>query len=475
MSTPNVLWIMADELRTDALSCYGNPHPGIATPHIDSLAGRGVLFERAFASSPVCVPARQAMLSGQSPLASGVLNNEGYLPEGFTPPEMFPEAFAAAGWATSSYGKEHLPGGRSPWQHDDHAGSGMGEILQSATEHGVQVRRSPGIGHVFSAVLPEGAEVGSEAITRSVVDVLRSADGPFVLRASYVQPHKPMVVPEPWASRYDGLDFAVPRSPEGSGNRFEREWGLLTRGADLSAEDLNRSFSRYYGCVAWLDDQVGQILQALDEAGLRESTIVVFSTDHGASLGEYGILAKHTFAPESHRVPFIVSWPGVLPEGTRRADLVLSEDLAPTLLSLAGLDRPATCTGRDVFGEPAPRVVLSAIGYGDSTSRAFPNRDAGGWDDGLGWPQRICARTDRYRLDLNTRRAGLPVPLSKADLFLADSLNDPHERTNLIEDDRYAAIATELLAVVTAAADGIPTAVVRSDDFRRTRAATTPV
>ena len=129
MSTPNVLWIMADELRTDALSCYGNPHPAITTPHIDSLAGRGVLFERAFTSSPVCVPARHAMLSGQSPLASGVLNNEGYLPEGFTPPAMFPETFAAAGWTTSSYGKEHLPGGRSPWQHDDHAGSGMGEIL----------------------------------------------------------------------------------------------------------------------------------------------------------------------------------------------------------------------------------------------------------------------------------------------------------------------------------------------------------
>ncbi|MFM9785715.1 sulfatase-like hydrolase/transferase, partial [Streptomyces scabiei] len=88
--------------------------------HIDALAGAGVLFERAYASSPVCVPARHAMLSGISPLRSGVLNNEGYVPDGFRPPEMFPETFAAAGWSTANYGKEHLPGARSPWQHDDH-------------------------------------------------------------------------------------------------------------------------------------------------------------------------------------------------------------------------------------------------------------------------------------------------------------------------------------------------------------------
>ncbi|MER7243374.1 sulfatase-like hydrolase/transferase [Kribbella sp. NPDC000426] len=475
MAKPNVLWIMADELRTDALSCYGNPHPEIATPHIDSLAARGVLFERAHASSPVCVPARQAMLSGQSPLVSGVLNNEGYLPDGAVAAEMFPETFAASGWATANYGKEHLPGGRSPWQHDDHSGSGMAEVLQRATDNDVEIRRSPGIGHVFSAVLPEHEEVGSETITRSVVEALTAAEGPFLFRASYVQPHKPMVVAEPWASRYAGLNFGVPRSPEQSGNRFEREWGELTRGADLSAEDLDRSFQMYYGCVAWLDDQVGQILRALDQAGLRESTIVVFSTDHGASLGEYGILAKHTFAPESHRVPFIVSWPGVLPEGVRRSDLVVSEDLAPTLLALAELDRPATCTGRDVFSESAPQVVLSAIGYGDTASRAFPNRDAGGWDDGLGWPQRVCARTERYRLDLNTRRAGLPVPPDEADIFLADSLTDLHERTNLVDDPRYATVLGELLPIATAAAARIPAAVVRTEEFRRTRSATNPV
>jgi len=468
---PNVLWIMADELRADALSCYGG-HPAIQTPHIDSLAMRGVLFERAFTSSPVCVPARQAMLSGQSPLTSGVVNNEGFVPADFTPPVMFPEVFAAHGWSTANFGKEHLPGGRSPWQHDDHGGSGMPELLAAAHRHRADVHRSPGIGHVYDAVLPRGAENGSEVITESIAAALSTTNGPFLLRASFVQPHKPMVVPEPWASRYDDVDFDVPRRADDAQNDLEREWGRVTRGEEMTHEQIQTSFRRYHGCVAWLDDQVGRILAALDAAGLREKTVVVLSTDHGASLGEHGVLAKHTFAPQSHRVPLIVSWPGVLPHGQRRGDLSVSEDLAPTLLHLAGIERPAGMTGRNLFGDDAPDVVLSAIGYGEESSRAFPNRDEGSWPDGRGWPQRVCARTVRYRLDLTTRRAGRAVEGDESGAFLADSLLDPRELVNRIDDPAYAAVADRLTALVRREADGIPRPVVDEDAFARTRGRT---
>lgn len=471
-SPPNILWIMADELRADALSCYGNPHPEISTPNIDRIATDGVLFERAYTSSPVCVPARQAMLTGQSPLDSGVLNNEGYAPAAFQPPEMFPETLARAGWTTTSYGKEHLPNDRSPWQHDDHTGSGMRELLEVAKANGVETKRSPGIGHVFSATLPEGAQNGSEVITSSAIAALDRADGPFLLRASFVQPHKPMVVPEPWASRYADVDFTVPRSPDAAGNEFEREWGRLTRGEELTDHDLQLSFQAYYGCVAWLDEQVGQILDALDRNGLSESTIVVFTTDHGASLGEYGVMAKHTFAPESHRIPLIISWPGHLPAGERRGDLVVSEDLAATLLGLTDLQPPATCTGRNVFADAAPNVILSAIGYGEPSSRAFPARDAGGWSDNRGWPQRVCARTTRYRLDLNSRRAGEPIADDDEDVFFTDALVDPSERTNLASDSRYGDIQEQLLEIVRSAARRIPAADVHEDQFARSRAST---
>ncbi|WP_349428999.1 sulfatase-like hydrolase/transferase [Microbacterium sp. LWS13-1.2] len=466
---------MADELRADALSCYGNTHPEISTPHIDALAARGVLFERAYTSSPVCVPARQAMLAGQSPLDSGVLNNEGYTPAGWTEPEMFPETLAQAGWATRNFGKEHLPGGRSPWQSDDHSGAHMGDLLQVARQHGAEIVRTPEIGHVISARLPQGVRLGSEVITESTVNCLADTDAPFLVRASFVQPHKPMVVPEPWASRYADLHFDAPRRPDNAPNAFQRAWGELTQGAALSDEEAQLSFQQYHACVAWLDDQVGQIMTALDEHGLRESTIVIFTTDHGASLGEDGVLAKHTFAPESHRVPLIFSWPGVLPENTRRGDLTVSEDLANTVLGLAGVQPPASMTGRDLFREGAPDHVLSAIGYGDASSRAFPNRDAGSWNDGRGWPQRVCVRTERYRLDVTTRRGGQLVAEEERDGFFADTLVDQQERTNRIALPEYQRIIDEMLGLALNASAAIPEPDVRADLFEATRAATKAV
>jgi choline-sulfatase len=468
----SVLWIMADELRADALSCYGTPHPAIQTPNIDRIAREGVLFERAYTSSPVCVPARHAMLSGLSPLTSGVLNNEGYVPEGFEPPEMFPETLAAAGWETRNYGKEHLPGGRSPWQYDDPAGTAMPQLKKIAEANGVEIVRSPGIGHVISAVLPEGTEVGGEDITRGVARALHEGPEALVVRASSLQPHKPMVVAEPWATQYDDIVFDVPRAAGEGANEFEREWGRLTRGEDLDDEQLQLSFRRYHGSVAWLDHQVGEILDALDASGRRDSTIVVFTTDHGASLGEHGILAKHTYAPESHRVPLLVSWPGRLAAGTRRADLVTSEDVATTVLGLLGVDAPEGMTGRDVFADDAPEQIFSAIGYGDPGSRAFPNRDAGAWSDGRGWPQRVCVRTERYRLDLTTRRGGEDTA---EDVFLADSLHDPFERRNLADDPDYRRIRERLERAARDAAAGIPVAEIDADGFAQLRAQASPV
>lgn len=474
MTRPNILWIMADELRADALSCYGTPDPRVRTPHIDRLAGTGVLFERSFSSAPVCVPARHAMLSGISPLHSGILNNEGYGPAGAAPARMFPEHLAEAGWRTANHGKEHLPGGRIPWMKHDASGSGMSELLAQAKELGSDIRRTPGIGHVISAVLPDGARLPSENISDRVIAELRSAERPFVIRASFVQPHKPMVVPEPWASRYDDVRFDIPRDPSGSGNGFEAAWALVTRGAELDDESSQTSFRQYHAAVAWLDDQVGTIMSALEDTGLLDSTIVVLGTDHGASLGEHGILAKHTFAPESHRVPLIVSWPGHLPTNERRGDLVVSEDLAPTLLALTGLPPDPQMTGRNLFGDAAPDHILSAIGYGVTSSRAFPNRDAGAWNDGRGWPQRVCVRTARYRLDATTRRAGTAVSPDDRDVFLADSLIDPTERTNLAADQRYSAVTNDLLTLVHQASANIPEPAVRPAAFALTRSGTSP-
>lgn len=440
----NVLWLMADELRTDALGCFGPREPAVTTPAIDAIAADGVLFERSYASSPICVPARAALLTGLSPLRSGVLDNEAY-DDPMPLVESFTETVARAGWRTLNFGKEHLPGGAVPWQVDVEDGSSMSSLLQDAVDAGSDIRRVGDLGHVYSAVLPEGIAFAPERITKNVVAAL-DGEQPFVIRASYLQPHRPAVLPEPWASRYADISFDINADPELAPTELERQFGRINGGGDLSSDELQQALCMYYGAVAWLDDQVGVIMSALEERGLSERTIVIVSTDHGATVGDDGGFGKHTFAPQSHRTPLIIAVPGG-PSGQRRSDLVVSEDLAATVLGLVGVAPSHPIDGRDLFRDPAPEAIASAIGYGEGWSRAFPNRNAGGWLDGRGWPQRLCVRTERYRLDGNTRLDGTAIsPESPdADLFLADSLADPHERHNLIDDDDVSEVRELLL------------------------------
>jgi choline-sulfatase len=314
----------------------------------------------------------------------------------------------------------------------------MRDVLDDAQAVGSDIRRAPGLDHVYAAPLPEGAAFSSSAVTRNTIAAIRDAREPFLIRASFLQPHRPAVVPEPWASRYAGIAFGVEAEETAAANEFERQFGRISRGADLAPDELDLALQMYYGAVAWLDDQIAEIMRELEDADLLESTVVIVSTDHGAVVGEARGFGKHTFAPVSHRVPFVISAPGG-PRGERRADLATSEDLAATVLGLAGVTRPPM-DGRDLFADPAPTSLRSAIGYGETWSRAFPNRDAGFWTDGRGWPQRACIRRNGIRLDGNTRIDGGRVDLDgpDADLFLADSRTDPAERRNHVADGRYA-------------------------------------
>ena len=379
------------------------------------------------------------MLTGQSPIRTGILDNEAHDQPATLGP-MFPELLAEAGWSTTNLGKEHLPGAAVPWQLSDEQGSHMPDVLADARAAHSEIRRAPGINHVYSAPLPEGATFSSDAVTRNAVTAIEDAREPFLIRASYLQPHRPAVVPEPWASRYARLSFDVDPEETGAPNEFERQFGRVSRGTELPRAELELALQMYYGSVSWLDDQVAVLMRKLEASELMDSTVVIIGTDHGAVVGEAGGFGKHTFAPQSHRVPLVVSVPGGA-HGERRSDLASSEDLAATVLTLAGVTAPPM-DGRDLFADPAPASIRSAIGYGEAWSRAFPNRDAGLWHDGRGWPQRICIRRPGLRLDANTRIDGQRVDLEspEADLFLADGRHDTAEQHNLVHDQRYAGV-----------------------------------
>jgi choline-sulfatase len=172
----------------------------------------------------------------------------------------------------------------------------------------------------------------------------------------------------------------------------------------------------------------------------------VVNSDHGLSLWENGCYEKHTFAPQNHRVPFIISWRGTLPANRTDTRLCQGLDLPRTLFALTDIETPPQFKGRDLFGEVEPEAVFASIGYGFTNSRAFPYLDLGMYPDGRGWPRRACVRTPHYRLDRNIRQNGAPIESgdSDRDLFFTDLAVDPEEQKNYATDPAYADTVTRL-------------------------------
>lgn len=453
-SRPNVIWIMGDEFRTDSLSCYGTPFPEVRTPNIDRIAETGVRFANCFCNSPICVPSRTSEMTATPPEETGVYGNEGswlsfpYDRDLIT----FPEHFARNGYRTLNFGKTHLPVALKPWQFDDHTGADL-KTFYEGTDPALRDDEvyTPTLKAAIGGIFNGPAEFPGEKVTRRAVEWIRdqARDGaPFLTRISYLQPHSPVVPPRPYVGMYDHLPW--PTTIDGSpASEFERQFVKALRADALTPEQHRRVQSDYHALVRWLDDQVGAILGALEAGRLLEDTIIVLEADHGVSLGERGRLQKHTFAPEVHRVPRIISWPGALPEGQVRGDLAQSLDLARTLCGLCGIEPAATFHGRDLFAAGAPpEAVFSTIGFGERESRALPNQVVGTWSDGGGWPRRACIRTARYRLDMTVRRNGARVGADEEDIFLADCALDPLETENRAAQPHYAEVLAQLRATL---------------------------
>lgn len=446
---PNILWIIADELRTDALSCFGHPTARLNTPHIDSIAECGTLFLNTFCNSPICVSSRTSMLTGTAPEENTVYGNEaGWSSFELDPPlATFPEHLARNGYRTVNFGKSHVAPGMHPWQTNDVRGGTLVDILDGCDPGKMELITTPTLKSPLGGVFPDDVPFPGTVVTKNAISWLdrQAKEGsPFLLRLSYLQPHTPVVPPSRYRNRYRNESFPALGDIGGSTSVFETMLANEIRGRCLSAEELRRVQYEYYGLVAWLDDQVGEVLDALRRLDLERSTIVIFNSDHGVSIGERGLFSKLIFAPQVHRVPSIIAWKGTLAAGIRRSDISALMDLARTVCGLAGVPPSSQFRGRNLFVDDAPETILSTVGFGQRNSLAFPNSRFGTWPDGSGWPRRTCIRTNRFRLDMNVRKDGAPVTPSEEDIFLADCLADPSERSNLADDASYADVVARL-------------------------------
>ena len=385
--SPNILLIMTDQQKATASHLYGNAF--CETPSLARLADGGVRYEYAFTPHPLCVPARVSLWSSQYPHAHGARRNETLMPAGA---EHAFRMWSRSGYELGLIGKNHCfrePGDLGlfdVWCELSHGGRprkpetrGMGwwrptERIDEAHE----LRRAmPPQNATFSYAVSDAPleDQSTGLIAGQAVRYLEQhKDRPFALWVSFPDPHEPWVVPRQYADMFPPHLVECPPRREGEFGDLrlpERNrvlYRMLGMG-EAREEDVYGLLGAYYGMVRFIDDAVGQILDALDRLELRENTIVVFCSDHGDFMGEHNMQCKGgVFYDCLTRVPLIVSWPGTVPEGIIDRSLVNLVDVVPTLLDLQGIEIP-----RCMQGERLPSATNAS-----PRDAAFSEYGAGG-------------------------------------------------------------------------------------------------
>lgn len=386
---PDLIFIVADDLRADVMSVYGGP---VKTPHLEKLAGRGCLFRRATCGYPICHVSRTEMLTGRSVVAEA---SSGKVIQ-FKPEWMlWPQVMRQAGWHTVHSGKWHVEG--TPWTRGYAATSGLfssggaaGQPLtlpQSATQ-----RRVTGyVGWTFKSndnkPRPEfGVGLTSDTdqrIADGAIEAIRQGPRePLFLHVNFTAPHDPLHWPSGRENSVRAADFALPKNfrpehPFDHGNLLGRDELIVP--APRTADDVRREQAVYFALVENVDSQVGRIVDALASEGRLKNSIIIFTSDQGLALGSHGLMGKQNQYEHTANVPLILSGPGI-PEGKRIDAQCALRDLFPTTCELTGLAIPESVQGKSlvpVLHGEAPEVHNFVFGYFTETQRMVRSPD--GW------------------------------------------------------------------------------------------------
>ncbi len=429
----NILIVMADQLAARALGCYG--HNEVISPNIDYLASQGVLFETAYSSSPLCAPARYAFMTGQNISRCGGYDNAAYMPA--TMP-TFAHYLRLMGYKTCLSGKMHFVGpdqlhgfeervttdiypadfGWVPdWRHADQRIDLWYHNMSSVKQAGIAA-----ITNQFSY----DDEVGNQA-TQVIYDHSRSSDQrPLCLVASFIHPHDPYATRQKYWDLYEDIDISlpeIPRPPPGQqdphNQRLEKCIGVDA--VDIDNQEITDARRAYYGNVSYVDEWLGRLQDTLDECGMSDNTTIIFTSDHGDMLGEFGLWYKMSFREWSCRIPLIIYSPSrFAPRKVTQA--VAHVDILPTLVDIAvegaDLDKPAAIDPMD------GRSLLALCEGKDSADVDFAISEY--LAEGTAAPM-LMIRKGRYKY--------IHCPTDPDQLF--DLENDTNEASNLATDTYY--------------------------------------
>jgi arylsulfatase A-like enzyme len=355
---PNLLFIMTDQQRYDALGANGNDI--IQTPTLDALAAAGVNLQRYYSNCPVCVPSRCTLFTGRYPHSHRVRENHARLATG-REMHLF-RVLKTAGYSLAYIGKNHLLENEEfenfdftdVWGHDHQESPGEKAYGEFLREH-LREHRPKGLWAcpVFHDLPPENSRPYVKA--SSAIRFLKERDRgrPFCLCVSFSDPHVPHMALSKYRDTYP--PDAMKLYPDRSGELAEKAGRFAVKQGGLEAADADEAGRRhymavYYAMISWIDEQVGRMLTALEEEGLREDTIVVFTTDHGEFCFEHGLYKKDLVLLESLlHVPMLIAWAGRLEPCRADGTFVEQVDVMPTLLDLMGVDAPYGCQGTSIL------------------------------------------------------------------------------------------------------------------------------
>jgi len=480
MKSPNILFLLSDQQRWD---CLGAVNEAIQTPALDRLAREGALFERAYAPSPVCLPCRTSLLTGQYPSTHRASHNHTELPEDVSP--TIATVLRDRGYYTHIIGKSHFANchdpmtresapfihnrdyyrtWKGPWYGFERADINIGHSTEKHAcgmhygawleDQGVDTEIY--FGHTryeqFGTWdLPEEFH-NSKWIADTTIAAMEDAaqrGQPFFIWSNFQDPHNPCMVPEPWASMYDPQKIPTfgfkPGEPECFRDKPDYYHELLQQpgpysckpsdpampGAgnvchlDWSPDEIQRNAAAYYGMVSLMDHHIGRILEEIDRRGEADNTLVVFASDHGDLLGDHGLWFKSLVSyEESIRVPLLARFPGQIPEGLRVTSLQNLIDLFPTFCRFAGTPVPIEAEGVD----------QSPVWTGrDEKLRDFTIVEERPYN--TGWNQRIVI-TDRYKLVYFAER-------ETGELY--DMQDDPDQVRNLWTNPEHTGLKNSLI------------------------------
>ena len=464
-SRPNIVMIMADQLAAASLHCYGSGVP--STPVLDQLAARGVRFDRCYASATVCAPSRATFLTGRSPEIHGVTDNNlllttdtptyahvlgasGYRSGGFgkfhqTPMQQpLPSNFAYLGFTESVATEDTKLGPWLDWIAQEHPGHyetalavawqmnylnryGEAQIDLVQSKFAAEMRIVKPLRDqsewqiMYPSPLPKELHQ-TTYITDLGIDFMRRhteqhPEEPFFCKISYVDPHDPYSPPAPYDTMFAPDDMPLP--VRASTSKYDSEW--LEASKDFhgfreiigNEPAIRRLRALYHGSLKFMDDQIGRIVKFLEEQGLFENTIVVFTTDHGEMLGDHDLITKgNMFYDKAIRCPLIVCGSGVR-RGETVDRLTCSLDFFPTFCDWAGMTERPPQEGKS-FAE-----ACGSSEYG------------GGWHEIIveSLAQRCLITSDGWRLTISDEERGHQM------FHLQE---DPDEQRNLFEDPERA-------------------------------------